>query len=361
MRRLYILEIRMNEINEMIESFNPFKKRYNILVVANISERISCQKDYVEHSFDSEFFSKAELAQILSAITSIFGYVRTFFTETEFIKYVLDNLAVLKSDTTLVYNFARDGIHEGKKSLIPSFCDLYGIKYTGSNAFVISLMRNKYIYSKLFTACGVPVPETFKYDAQNCQFDSPVTKGKFIIKNVSQAASRFMSEQNLVNAETSNAILEQVNNFCKRHALDEVILQKYIEGTENECEVLVIKIKNKYIAMPPVGLKLSKGEILTEQISNSYAYSFFSLNEQYPDEIINSICHDSKKAASVLGIKTYARFDYKIDRNGKHYLIDIAGTPYAIEHSSIAFLFQKILNLKYCDFFKLLAAIEDDY
>ena len=40
-----------------------------------------------------------------------------------------------------IYNFSRDGIAEGKKSLIPAFCDLCGLKYTGSNAFTYILIE----------------------------------------------------------------------------------------------------------------------------------------------------------------------------------------------------------------------------
>ena len=44
------------------------------------------------------------------------------------------------------------------------------------------------------------------------------------------------------------------------------------------------------------------------------------------------------KAASILNIKDYARFDFRI-KNGVPYLFDIAGTPYTIHHSSISYLF----------------------
>ena len=359
MKKPLCLENRMNNISKLITEFDPFKKPYHILVVANISEKINCRKDFVEHSFDGEFFSKAEFAQILSAITSIFGYVHTFFSETEFICYVLENIDILKAESTLVYNFARDGVKEGKKSLIPAFCDLYGLKYTGSNAFVISLLRNKFIFTRLLGACAIPVPHTYKFNARINQFDTQVSGGRYIIKSISQSASHLMSRENIVSAKSPEELHCIVDQYCQKNKLIDVLIQEYIEGIENECEVLVFKTKESFIAMPPIGLKIDGDEILTEDISNDYAYTFFNLQDKYPPSLIEKICKDTEKAASILGIKTYARFDYRIDARGNHYLIDIAGTPYAIEHSSIAYLFKEILHMNYNDFFKILAVIDE--
>ena len=67
----------------------------------------------------TNFFSRTEFAEIVSAIFNCFGFARVFYSEIEFIKYVLDN-NILKSEC-IVYNFSRDGRANGKKSLIPAF------------------------------------------------------------------------------------------------------------------------------------------------------------------------------------------------------------------------------------------------
>ena len=62
-------------------------------------------------------------------------------------------------------------------------------------------------------------------------------------------------------------------------------------------------------------------------------------------------------AADLLNIKNYARFDYRVKKNGEFFLIDIAGSPYLTRHSSIEYLFTQLLGLKYSDIFLLIAAI----
>lgn len=54
-------------------------------------------------------------------------------------------------------------------------------------------------------------------------------------------------------------------------------------------------------------------------------------------------------------IKDYARFDFRM-KNGVPYLFDIAGTPYTIHHSSIAYLFTQYYHLPYESIYKVVVA-----
>jgi D-alanine-D-alanine ligase-like ATP-grasp enzyme len=87
-------------------------------------------------------------------------------------------------------------------------------------------------------------------------------------------------------------------------------------------------------------------DILTHDISENYSYDFSIFDGDISEEIKGI----SQRAASILNIKDYARFDFRI-RDGKPYLFDIAGTPYTIEKSSVAYLFEQC-GLKYKDIYK---------
>lgn len=102
----------------------------------------------ISHADESEFFSRMEFAEIASALFNVFGFARVFYSEISFIEYVIHNK--IQPKDCIVYNFSRDGVNPGKKSLIPAFCDLYGIKYTGSNAFVISFLETKGFMATFF-------------------------------------------------------------------------------------------------------------------------------------------------------------------------------------------------------------------
>lgn len=336
------------KILHLIDNFNT--EKYSVYIIANVIDTVQTEDDFIKHTNFSEFFTKSEFSSIASAICEIFGYVRIFYSEIEFIHFITNNIHNIDINHTIVYNFARDGVKEGKKSLIPSFCDLYDLKYTGSNPFVISLLRNKLVYTKYLSTENIPAPITYKYRCGD-KLNLALNEKKIIIKNIFESASIGMTSQNILDAHVNNRE-KQICSICKKMNTSEVLIQEYIYGSEYE--VFVIHDNNKYIAFTPIVINIHNNDILTDEISNLYDYDF---NYETNKHICKVLCNTTEKAAEKLNIGTHARFDYRVNSNGQHYLFDIAGTPYITRHSSIAYLFKTVLNLKYSDIFKLIAAL----
>lgn len=344
------------EMKIIIEKFKEKKYKYNIWIIANINDTVQDEESFVKHADFSEFFNKAEFASIASAIMSVFGYVRVFYSELEFINFVVDKKECLNIDNTIIFNFSRDGIHEGKKSLIPAFCNLFNLKYIGSNPFVISLLRNKFIYTIFLKSMGISVPTSSVY-YRNKPFDSEMFKDikTLIIKNTHESASIGMTEDCLI----KNWKKENINYILNHHSLcmknNKILVQEFIDGTE--CEVFVIRYKNSYYAFHPIKIIIHNSQIITNDISNMYDYSFSLLSAELSNNICKKIMKNTEMAAELLDIGDYARFDYRINSNGEFYLIDIAGSPYLTRHSSINYLFTEILGFQYTDMFLFLSAI----
>ena len=89
-------------------------------------------------------------------------------------------------------------------------------------------------------------------------------------------------------------------------------------------------------------------EFIDSELSDSYRYACKVLEVT----AANDIRQLAAKAAEILDVKDYARFDFRV-RDGIPYLFDIAGTPYTIRHSSIAYLFDQY-DLKYEDIYKVI-------
>lgn len=340
-------------VKNIINDFNQDTHKYNVYIVANTQNiKKETKKWNYEHSGMDEFFSREEFAEIASAIFSVFGYVKVFYSEIEFINYVLNN--TIEKSNTIVYNFSRDGIKEGKKSLIPTFCDLFGLKYTGSNGFIISLLRNKFIYSSFLNNFNIPTPKTYCYSKAKGFLSEKPDCENIIVKNINESASIGMSEQNIIpiiNNDKWEDVLKEVSNNMSD---EKVMIQEYIPGIE--CEVLVLKIQSQYKALDPVLIKIENSSIITSEISNAYDYEFDLLQNSISKQICDDICKCAEKAAELLGIDTYARFDFRINHNGQFFLIDIAGTPYTIKHSSISYLFN-YYNFSYKDIYKVIVQL----
>lgn len=339
-------EIILNILNE----YKDLSMDYDVYVVADIQKQTALESsERVFHADESEFFSREEFAEIASAIFYVFGFVKVFYSEISFIEYVIkENISPEKC---FVYNFARDGQFPGKKSLIPSFCDLFHIKYTGSDAFTISLLRNKSFFTDILKYHNILVPNSVVISPKEKPSISKMKTlkdKKIIVKNICESASIGLSTNSVM--KLTDTSFEKLIKLANTVNHKQVLIQEYIKGLE--CEVLVLKYNGKYHALNPVIIDLPNGcDYIDSDISNSYDYNFRLLDD---DKVTSVVCNAAEKAATVLRIKDYARFDFKI-HNGTPYLFDIAGTPYTIYHSSIAYLFKKY-NLKYEDIYKVVVA-----
>ncbi len=336
-----------NITKEILTYFKNQNIDYDVYVIADTQQKTKDMYNF-PHADESEFFSRSEFAEIASAIYYVFGYVRVFYSEIEFIEYYLKQK--INNSECIVINFARDGRANGKKSLIPSFCDLMKIRYTGSNGFVISLLRNKSIYTEYLHSNKIVTPKSMLYTGEE-SFENIYNNfecEKVIVKNPFESASIGLTKKNIFafDAASKNILckLSETMN-CK-----ELLIQNYIDGIE--CEVLVLQFKGQYYALDPIEIVFKeKMEYIDTEISNTYNYNFRLLDSSLKEQV----CSAAIKSAKLLGIKDYARFDFRI-KDRIPYLFDIAGTPYTIYHSSIAYLFREHFKLSYESIYKVIVS-----
>lgn len=164
-----------------------------------------------------------------------------------------------------------------------------------------------------------------------------------------------MNDQNIFLPKTMYELMQNVHKIEQSMQNSNLLIQEFIDG--QEIEILVLQYKNEYIACEPIELHINGNNILTSEISLSYDYSFSKFQSLNYDDITNKIKSICVEMAKLLNIKDYARFDFRVKDNNDIFLIDIAGTPYCIKHSSIAYLFKEIYKLEYKDIFKLIASL----
>lgn len=347
--------MRKHYVEQILNEFAVKPITYDIYIIANTLEKtLEPRPQELCHASPDEFFSRAEFSEIASAIFDVFGYVKVFYSEMDFIQYVLEHH--IKRKECLIYNLARDGRAPGKKSLIPAACDLLGLRYTGSNAFVISLLRNKFIYTSFLSQQGLPVPQSWLLNTEGgFQNGEPPEGKKIIVKNIQESASIGLTDENVLIYKRNPTVRKRLATLCGRMVAAQAMVQEFISGME--CEVLVLESDRNYIALDPVAIHMETGEILSSEVSNSYRYSFSALESCLSPSQCRQICRFAESAAALLGVKNYARFDFRIDPERGPFLIDIAGTPYTIRHSSIAFLFQEIYGFSYKDIYKVIVSL----
>lgn len=337
----------------LFDILNYFKNiiiDFDLLILADIQKETAKIKPDIIHADESEFFSRKEFAEIASALFYIFGFAKVFYSELEFMEYIFSKKTI--STERIVYNFSRDGTKEGKKSLIPAFCDLYGLKYTGSNAFTISLLRNKWCFSNLLENNNICVPPSILVSKKTWNKLETFYGRCVIAKNLYESASQGMDINNRF--FVLDDYQKKLEKLLNKMNCQQILVQEYIAGIE--CEVMVLQFKNNYYALDPIEIIFEDGvEFLDSSTSNAYTYSFQLLEKTLGLKTSKLIRNIAEQAATALMIKDYARFDFRI-KDGQPYLIDIAGTPYTIRHSSVAYLFTEVYQLNYSDIYKAIFA-----
>jgi len=347
----------MNEYNiikEKVSSMKEIAAKFEIFFVVNVVGKTSVL-DYknVEQSILTEYLTEEEYDVMITALKKSGFRVRVFNNEIYFMNYIIDNATSLDFNHIIVFNLARNGKGLNKKALIPSFCQLYGLKLTGSDAYHVCLGRHKYHVNCILASKNISVPHTWCFSKNGWLLnDIPPQDIKLIIKPAFESASRGINNTS-INYYT-NKLKKQIQDLQNEFEQD-ILAQEFIAGYE--VQVPVIKLDGKYFAPMAIGINMDNNSFLCDKII-SYDIAYDETYNFYDFAKINmplaqQLRKTAESACAILGLENYGRFDFRIDTEGLFYITDISTHPFLIKHSAFAYMFS-ILDLKYEDIFLLL-------
>lgn len=327
-----------------IEMFDSYIKKFspyvNIILIAHVqSPRGNINNNQIQCK-TTERFSVEEFHEIYQGIVSAGFYIQAvYFNELDFISDYVEHSN--RFENCLVYNLARNGLGENKKTIIPAFCELNGIAYTTSSSLTCALCRNKYYFSKLLQAHAIPAPQSWLLnDAGDWLYGAPNHSETVICKPIYESASQGINNQSVFGSSDAKFKSLKSENY---------LVQSYIDG--EECEVAIFKFNNSVHVLPPIGIDLKGKQILDEDTSEKYNYDFYLLKSTHSADTILKIKQYAEKTFNLLQMDVYGRVDFRIDESGNPYVFDISTTPYTTAHSSIAFAFSE-LGYSYSDIYK---------
>ncbi len=289
---------------------------------------------------ETERFSIEEFNEIYQGIVTAGYYIHSiYYNEIDFISDFIKHPDRFRN--CLIYNLARNGLGDNKKTIIPAFCELVGLNYTTSSSLTCALCRNKYYFTTLFRSHNIPVPQSWLLNSDGTWTNgAPLDGTQVICKPCSESASQGINESGIFYASSDK--FEQF--YGTPH-----IVQEYIDG--EECEVPIFKIKDSIEVLPPVGINLGNKIILDEQSSAENNYAFYCLGKTQSQQTLELICEYAEKAFILLQMNVYGRIDFRINSNGIPYIFDVSTTPYTTQHSSFAFDFNQ-MQFSYSDIYR---------
>lgn len=330
-----------------LQKFEPFWKYDDIKITSSLNiillAHVQRPRGHVNYAqlqcSETEHFSIEEFNEIYQGIVNAGYYIQAvYYNELDFLSDYIEHSE--RFENCLIYSLVRNGLGDNKKTVIPAFCELIGLKYTTSASLSCALCRNKYYFSTLFHAHGVPTPKSWLLTETGKWINGkPPTGAKVICKPCSESASQGVNEAGIVLA---------TSELNKRFLGTSYIVQEYIDGPE--CEVPIFKTGNSVHVLPPVGINLHGKKILDEQTSAENHYDFYQLSDICSPRLIKTIQLNAEKAFRLLQMEVYGRIDFRIGTDGIPYIFDVSTTPYTTKHSSFAFAFEH-LGLNYSEIY----------
>ena len=203
----------------------------------------------------------------------------------------------------------------GENGKIQAAFDLLGIKYTGSGYLSRPLAMDKGAAKIFFEKNGVPTPTGMKMTKADHtdDFDKTGLSLPCVVKPCCGGSSIGVSI--VRTKEQFHAALDEAF-----HWEDELIIEEYIEGREFSVGVL------EYQALPIIEIAPVEGFY---DYKNKYKAG--STVETCPAELSKEITEEMQKyavmAAEALGLDTYSRMDFLLNKEGKIYCLEANTLP----------------------------------
>ena len=241
-------------------------------------------------------------------------------------------LKELKSKIDIVFNIAEGLWGEARETQIPMICEILKLPYThsGPTTHTISLDKS---FTKLILhgANGINVPDSHVVRSRDYVIPGSL-KFPLIIKPNAEGSSKGVLDKNVVRnrEELKERIKITTENFTK-----EVLVEEYIEGREFTVGVLgndnpkVLPIIEQKFGFLPKGMN----KIASFELKWQYEDSLKDLHEAYDcpakidKKLKDEIESTSKEIFELLDVRDCARIDYRLDKKGKLYFIEINTLP----------------------------------
>ena len=245
-----------------------------------------------------------------------------------------DMLETLKGmEPLLIFNLVETVAGKGQLSyLAPSIFEALDMKYTGNTAEAILLTTNKVVTKKLLASCGILTPQWITASNES-GFSKP---DRYIFKPIYEDGSIDLDQNSVVMIESINQAREILSAMEVKYG-EEFFAEKYIEG--REINVSILGNDGNPMILPPTEIKFigykekhideifdyrSKWDENSFEAKHAISSCVFDERDKTLLENLKDI---SEKCWQEFRLKGYARVDFRIDKEGKPWALEINANP----------------------------------
>jgi D-alanine-D-alanine ligase len=213
-----------------------------------------------------------------------------------------------------------------------SLLDHLKIPYTGATAEAMFLTSNKVLAKKWMHLAGIPTPQWLvpeKYSDCECFFP-----GEYIIKALWEEASIGIDQASVVKAGSMSDLVMQVGDRSSRmgHAC---FAERFVDGREFNLSILAGKDGPRVLSPAEIVFSFPPGkrrivDYRAKWEESSFEYQATTRSFDFPPEdapLLNSLSNTALRCWQLFDLRGYARVDFRVDRQGKPWVLEINANP----------------------------------
>lgn len=203
----------------------------------------------------------------------------------------------------------------GENGKLQAAFDLLGVKYTGSDYLSSAIAMNKGMAKKLFVEAGIPTPKGIAMTRETREDD--VTKLNLHLPCVVKPCCGGSSIGVTIvrDAAEFKAALDEAFRWE-----DELVIEEFVEGREFSVGVIEGK------ALPVIEIAPIQGFY---DYKNKYkaGSAVETCPAELPEDVSAQMRHYAEKVAKVIGLDTYSRSDFLLDKDGNMFCLEANTLP----------------------------------
>jgi D-alanine-D-alanine ligase len=238
-----------------------------------------------------------------------------------------------QANPDIVFNIA-EGFHGvNRESHVPAICEFYGIPYSGSDPFTLTLCLDKARTKETLTFHGIPTPRFAVVERiEGLGAVSEQLAFPLFVKPLHEGSSKGITDANLC---FDRGHLSRQTAFLLENYRQPVLVEEYLPGKEFTCAV--VGNGDEAVVLPIVGMNfetLPKGALPIYSFDAKFVWDrpenpldIFQCPARITRELQASIERVTLDAFRVLGCRDWARIDVRLDASGKPNVLEVNPLP----------------------------------
>jgi D-alanine-D-alanine ligase len=226
----------------------------------------------------------------------------------------------------LVFNLAESLENQGTfVYFVPALLDVLQIPYTGNTTVPMFFTTGKHLTKQILQEKGLPVPLNYApADAAG------LPSGKYILKPVWEEGSLGLDEDSVF--EIPGIAADKIIQYPS----GKYLIEPYIDGREFNVSMLAGEDGPQVLAVAEIkfiNYPADKPKVLGFKAKwNTDSFEYINTIRTYDlgkdgDKLSQTLSEMSLKCWDVLGLKGYARVDYRLDNNGNPFILEVNANP----------------------------------